>query len=171
MSKYVKKADRDKLPHGPLGRHGGYSVAHKDELIRRRPEIAVYLKTVRLGLARDLCPEGEEHMTTARRIILDRLMSKLSTVRLIEAWLAENPAQILAAASVTGLWLSTNTAILKDLLALGLERRALEVQPLDAILADYAPGGRLAGAECAEAGAAEPEPGKDGQGDDQGGKA
>jgi hypothetical protein len=69
-------------------------------------------------------------LTAARRIILDRLFSKLATVRLLEAWLTENPNQILMAAAATGLWLSTNTAILKDLLALGLDRRALEAEVL-----------------------------------------
>jgi hypothetical protein len=57
-------------------------------------------------------------------------MSKLASVRLVEKYLAENPKEILAAASVTGLWLSINAAILKDLLALGLERRALEADVL-----------------------------------------
>ncbi len=145
MPKCLKKEPH--VPYGPLAKHGGYSIAHKAELLQRRPEIQQYLKTVRRDLIRDLAPEGEIHLSAARRIILDRLFSKLSTVRLLEAWLAENPAQILEAVAATGLWLSTNTAILKDLLALGLDRKVLEAEatPLDAILADYAPGGRLAG--------------------------
>ena len=130
MSKYIKKADREHAPYGPLAKHGGYSVARKDELVRRHPEIQLYLKIIRRDLIRDLSPEGEEHLTAARRLILDRLMQKVATVRLIEIWLAENPSAILAAASVTGLWLSINTGILKDLLALGLDRRAIDVTPL-----------------------------------------
>ena len=124
MRTYIPKADR--VPPGPLARHGGYSVTHKDKIIRWHQGIQLYLKVVRKGLIRDLSPEGEDHMTTARHIILDRLMQKLATSRLIEHHLAEHPEEILAAASVTGLWMSINNAILKDLLALGLERKALD---------------------------------------------
>ena len=136
MSKYVKKADRDRIPGGPLARHGGYSVAHKDEIIRRRPEIRLYLKVVRRGLIRDICPEGEEHMTTARHIVLDRLMQKLATARLIEEYLAEHGIlkpranrKLLEAQHITTLWLALNNQIREDLKLLGLDRK-----PLDAAL-------------------------------------
>lgn len=133
MGRYVKKADRDRIPGGPLARHGGYSVAHKDELIRRRPEIRLYLKVVRRGLIRDVCPEGEEHLTMARHIVLDRLMQKLATARLIEEYLAEHGIlkpkanrKLLEAQHITTLWLALNNQIREDLKLLGLDRRPLE---------------------------------------------
>jgi hypothetical protein len=148
MSKYVKKADRDPLPGGPLARHGGYSVAHRDELLRRNPEITRYLKMVRRGLIRDLSPEGEEHMTTARHVILDRLMQKVATVRLVETYLAEHgilrrdslAKKVLEAEPITTLWLALNNQIREDLKLLGLERRPLEAIILtpDQLLLDAA---------------------------------
>ena len=136
MGRYVKKADRDRIPGGPLARHGGYSVAHKDELIIRHPEIRLYLKVVRRGLIRDLSPEGEEHMTTARHCVLDRLMQKLATARLVETYLAEHgilrrdklAEKVLDAEPITTLWLALNNQIREDLKLLGLDRK-----PLDAI--------------------------------------
>jgi hypothetical protein len=135
MGKYVKKADRERLPGGPLAKHGGYSVAHKDELIRQHPEIQRYLKMVRRGIIRDICPEGEEHLTTARHCVLDRLMQKLATARLVETYLAEHgilrrdklAQKVLDAEPITTLWLALNNQIREDLKLLGLDRKPLDV--------------------------------------------
>jgi len=134
MGKYIKKADR--IPYGPLARHGGYSVAHKDELLKRHPEIQRYLKVVRRGLIRDTCPEGEEHLTMARRLVLDRLMQKLATARLIETYLSENgflrrdraARKVLEAEPIMTTWLALNHQIRLDLQLLGLERKALDAE-------------------------------------------
>ena len=142
MGKYIKKADRG--PYGPLAKHGGYSVAHKDALLKRHPEIQLYLKVVRRGLIRDTCPEGEEHMTMARHVVLDRLMGKLATVRLIETYLSENgiirrdklALKILDAEPITALWMSLNHAIRQDLELLGLDRKPLDITLTPADLAD-----------------------------------
>jgi len=137
MSRSVKMA-QETLPKGPLARHGGYSVAHKDELLRRRPEVRRYLKALRRDLLRDLCPEGEEHLTAARRCLLDRMLGKLATARLIESYLAEHgllrpdryKEGLLEGHSILALWMTLNAQITKDLLALGLDRKALEVVDL-----------------------------------------
>ena len=134
MGKYIRKADRDKIPGGPLARHGGYSVAHKDELLRRHPEIQLYLKVVRRGLIRDLSPEGEAHLTTARHLLLDRLMQKLATVRLVETYLSEHgilrrdklEQKVLDAEPITTVWLALNNQIRADIQLLGIERKSLE---------------------------------------------
>jgi len=136
MGRYVRKVDR--APYGPLAKHGGYSVAHKDELLKRHPEIQRYLKVVRRGLIRDICPEGEEHLTMARRLVLDRLMGKLATVRLIETYLAEHgilrrdklELKVLDAEPITTLWMSLNHQIRQDLELLGLDRKPLELTVL-----------------------------------------
>ena len=118
MGKYIRKADH--APYGPLAKHGGYSVAHKDELVKRHPEIQLYLKVIRRGLIRDLSPEGEAHMTTASGLLLDRLMQKLATARIIESYLADHGIlrrdklekdKVLDAEPVMTIWLALNTQI------------------------------------------------------------
>ena len=153
MGRYVKKADRDKLPGGPLARHGGYSVAHKDELVKRHPEIQNYLKGIRRGMIRDLSPAGEEHLSTARGLLLDRLMQKLATARLIETYLSEHGIlrrdrlehKVLDGEPILTHWLAINNQIRSDIQLLGLDRVTLEADGsvLEVIEADYAPGGRL----------------------------
>jgi hypothetical protein len=182
MGKYVKKASR--VPYGPLAKHGGYSTARKDELIRRNPEVQRYLKVVRHGLVRDLCPEGEEHLTMARRVVLDRLMQKLATARLVETYLAEHgilrpdklAERTLEAHSVTTLWLALNNQIREDLKLLGLDRKVLEAivltpEELAAVVEaeDAAESEKTEAARgCGMAGATEPakiDGGKDDDGD------
>jgi len=138
MGNYVRKADRDKIPGGPLARHGGYSVAHKDELVKRHPEIQLYLKVIRRGMIRDLSPEGEAHLSTARGLLLDRLMQKLATARLIETYLSEHGIlrrdrlehKVLDGEPILTHWLALNNQIRSDIQLLGLDRRSLEATPL-----------------------------------------
>jgi len=93
---------------------------------------------VRRGIVRDICPEGPEHLSTARRILLDRLMSKLAWARLAEEYLAAfgllKPDKLkektLEAHPLMAFWLSVNNQITRDLAILGLDRKALEVVDL-----------------------------------------
>ena len=135
MSKYVRKADRPNLPQGALVKHGFYAnAAHQAELLGRHPEIMSYLGVVRRGFVRDLSPEGEAHMTTAKHLILDRLMRKLSMAKLIEAFLDEHgflrqdKPGMFDVESITSLWLALNHQIRLDLQLLGLERKALDAE-------------------------------------------
>ena len=114
-------------------------MAHGDDIARRHPEIRVYLKVVRRDLIRDLCPEGEEHLPTAKAILVSRLMQKLATTRIIEEYLSEHgllrrdrltKEKILEGEPIMGHWLALQTQIRKDLQALGMERRAIDVTPL-----------------------------------------
>ena len=111
-------------------------MAHGDDIARRHPEIRVYLKVVRRDLIRDLCPEGEEHLPTAKAILVSRLMQKLATTRIIEEYLSEHgllrrdrltKEKILEGEPIMGHWLALQTQIRKDLQALGMERRTLDV--------------------------------------------
>ena len=86
-----------------------------------------YLWAVRRRLLHDLSPEGPAHLSEARNLIIERLLAKLSVVHILEKYLADNPPELLKAGASTGLWLSTGNAILKDLLALGLDRRSMEM--------------------------------------------
>jgi hypothetical protein len=152
LSKYVRKADRPNLPQAALARHGVYAnAAHQEAILTRHPEIMAYIRIVRRGFVRDLSPEGEAHMTTAKHVILDRLMGKLKMSGLIEAYLSENgiirrdklAQKVLDPEPITSLWLGLNHQIRLDIQLLGLERRALDItlttdQMSDAILADLA---------------------------------
>lgn len=132
------KEGEEELPHGPLARHGGYSVAMKDELLRSRPEILRYLKRTQRDIVRDICPEGDVHLTATRRILIDRVMSKLATVRLIETYIGEHgilrqdrlDQRVLEAEPIFGVWLSLNNQIREDLKLIGFERKALEAEAL-----------------------------------------
>ena len=115
-------------------KHGLFSVKGRANLLRAHPEIRVYLRAVRRGLIRDICPEGEIHLTMAKRVILDRLLSKLARVHLIETFLDANgiirrdmiKLKILDAEPITHLWTILNVQIREDLKLLGLERKPLE---------------------------------------------
>jgi len=103
--------------------HGAYCP---DRLAKEKQ----YLWAVRRRLLHDLSPEGPRHLSEARHLIIERLLAKLSAVHIIEKYLADNPAELLKAGSPTGLWLSTNNSLLKDLLALGLDRKSIEAEIL-----------------------------------------
>ena len=64
-------------------KHGGYSFLVKGEVPEHRQYIKQYLTTIREGLIRDIGPE-EKDLTTAQLILIDRLISLLGVIRLIE---------------------------------------------------------------------------------------
>ena len=79
---------RKRGQHGPL-RHGGYSFLTKgeDAIPKKRAYVRTYLQSVRDGFCRDL--GGEAEMTTAQVVTLDRLVTALGIVRLIEEHVRE----------------------------------------------------------------------------------
>ena len=127
MAKYIKIADRGRLETGPLD-HGTYSVRHRSQMMASHPEILQYVNAVRRGVLKDICPEGPEHLTVARQVILDRCLRKLSTALLIEASLTED--KVRAGVPVTRLWMDLNKQIRDDLKLLGLDRKSLEAEVL-----------------------------------------
>ena len=68
---------------GPVPRHGGYSLLTTGRLPERRRYIAPYLTEVREGLVHDL-GESEASLSTAQRVLIDRAVTFLGVVRLIE---------------------------------------------------------------------------------------
>lgn len=139
---YIKKGRkrRDPLPAGPIKRDGSFSIDHRDERLRRNPGVKTYLKRLRRDLIRDLSPEGEAHLTAARHLVLDRLLQKVATVRIIEEWLAEHgfvrrdklaqTPPVLDSEPIMKLWLTLNSQIREDVRLLGLDRQAIEVTDL-----------------------------------------
>jgi len=82
-SKLTRKSRRGRPP-----KHGGYSLLTKGELPENRQYLRTYLTDVREGLIRDLGPK-EENLTTAQLVLIDRVITKLGIIRLIEEHVKE----------------------------------------------------------------------------------
>lgn len=74
-----KKIDRRRIRH----RHGGYTYLTKATLPEDRPHIRKYLTAIREGLIRERGPT-EKDLSVAQLILIDRLISLLGIIRLIE---------------------------------------------------------------------------------------
>ena len=71
------------LTSGPKATHGGYSYFVTGKIPEHRKYIEQYLTAVREGTIRDIGPE-EKDLTTAQIVLIDRLVSLLGVIRLIE---------------------------------------------------------------------------------------
>ncbi len=126
-------------------KHGAHALIYRDEVIKQYPELVRYTRDCYDGLLSDLAPEGPETLSTAKQIILARVVSKLQVAGLLDIFMGKygilRRAQadggsiiILEPEPVIATWLQVNHAILRDLTALGLERAELkpqELSPLD----------------------------------------
>jgi hypothetical protein len=72
-------------------KHGGFSIVYKDDQLKKNPKIRQYLQDCRGGLVKDIAGT-EDNLTEQQRIMIDRIISKLSIVRLIEAYVEANGA-------------------------------------------------------------------------------
>ncbi|GEM_PF-582975 len=77
---------RKRGQHGPL-KHGGYSLLVTGKLPAGRDHVGKYLTAVRAGFVQDL--GGAAGMTTPEVVMLDRLITALGIVRLIEEYVKE----------------------------------------------------------------------------------
>jgi len=119
-------------------KHGAHALIYRDEVIKQYPELVKYTRDAYDGLVYDLAPEGIETLSTAKRIILERLTAKLLTAGLLDIFMGEHGVlrrdplnrQIPEAEPIVGTWLQVNHAILRDLMALGLEPKKLEPKAL-----------------------------------------
>jgi len=84
MSGHRKKAKR----LGPPPKHGGRSIINKAALIKDQRRLAIYIEETREELVSDLGPR-EEDLTRAQKLLVDRVIAKLGTLRLIEVYLGE----------------------------------------------------------------------------------
>ena len=106
-------------------RHGGYSLLTRGALPEKRKYIGHYLTAVREGLVKDLA-ENEEGLTMAQRVLIDRTVTSLGVVRLIEEHAKEHgvldsegrPSQ-----GLTGHYLSFLRYVKECLALLGIDRR------------------------------------------------
>ena len=70
---------------GQPPKHGGYSLVHRDDVLKEHPYIQRYLRDCREGIIRDL--GGEETMSVMQMVLVDRLISRMAICRLIEAYI------------------------------------------------------------------------------------
>lgn len=115
-----------KLKPGKAVTHGGYSFLATGKLPQHRRYILRYLSACRDGLIYDL--GGEDQMTTAQLIIVDRVIGKLGISRLIEEHCKENGAirgQELAPVLKQS-YLAYSNSLRLDLLALGINERSTD---------------------------------------------
>jgi hypothetical protein len=114
---------------GRPAKHGGFSLVHKDELLKEHPYIQRYLRDCRAGIITDL--GGEETMTAMQMVMVDRLISRMAICRLIEAYIEKYGAfnrvaiqqKRLELEPVLASYLSFSNSIDRTLVSLGLEKR------------------------------------------------
>ena len=67
-------------------KHGAYSINIRDDELKNHPRIRQYLEETRQGLVRDVAGT-ERNLSEQQRILIDRIISKLSIMRLIEVYI------------------------------------------------------------------------------------
>jgi hypothetical protein len=119
------KSQKNRRKPGPVPRHGGYSLLTTGRLPERRRYIAPYLTAVREGLISDLA-KSEEDLSTGQRVLIDRVVTFLGVVRLIEEHARDNglldQRGRLKGGIGTGNYLSFNRHIKDCLALLGLNK-------------------------------------------------
>ena len=126
----------------PIIRHGAYSYMTKLTLPDNRAYLRPYLSGVREGLIHDLGPT-EEDLTTAQKLIIDRIVGQVGVIRLIEEYCREQGifrGALLQPVLAKNYGAFTNSLRL-NLEAIGLERKPSEdfltpAQLADAIMSD-----------------------------------
>jgi len=136
MTKTKRKKHTGRPP-----RHGGFSLMiRRGELPERRGYIRKHLTACREGLIRNLGPL-ESDLTAAEIIILDRCISKLAVVRMIEEHFAARGILMKGqlAPVLSADYLRYRESLRRDLLTLGIGRRAADklLTPMD-IVREYA---------------------------------
>jgi hypothetical protein len=117
--------NKPKKRPGRPPRHGAYSLMVKaGEPPVRRTYLRAYLTEVRAGLIRDLGPT-EADLTTGQRVILDRVICKLSILRCIEEHVKEHgvfQGRILDPV-LSKNYVTYSEALRRDLQTLGLDKK------------------------------------------------
>lgn len=117
--------NRKRFKRGRPPRHGGYSLILKaGELPESRTYLRAHITEVRRDLIRDLGPQ-ESDLTAAARMVLDRAVSKLCIIRVIEEWVKEEGvfrggelSPVLAKSYITYC-----ESLRRDLMSLGISKR------------------------------------------------
>ena len=116
----LKKTDKRRIRY----KHGGYTYLTTGEVPEHRQYIKKYLTGVREGMIKDIGPE-EKDLTTAQLILVDRLISLLGVIRLIEEKAKEEGVfggRNLAASLRTS-YIAYNNTVRLTLEKLGIDKR------------------------------------------------
>ena len=134
-----KKKKKARLGRPP--KHGGYSLIVRDEILKDHPYVRRYLQDCRDGLVENVAG-SEDWLTEQQRIMIDRIISRLSICRLIEVYIEKYGAfqrdrlkkdKILELEPALGQnYLAFSNSIDRALIALGLNKRQT-----DEVLAPY----------------------------------
>lgn len=129
QGKLKKKTKRGRPP-----KHGGYSLIAKDEILKDNPRIRRYLQDCRDGLVRDVAG-SEDRLTEQQRILIDRIVTRLSICRLIEVYIEKyglfrrdrlKESQVLELEPALGKnYLAFSNSIDRALRDLGIERKEI----------------------------------------------
>lgn len=115
-------AKKKRKKRGRPPKHGGYSLLTRaGELPENRKHVRDYLSSVREGLIQDLGP-NEEDLTTAQKVLVDRVVSKLGIVRCIEEYIKEKGvfSEENLTSPLKNSYLAYNNSIRLDLQSLGI---------------------------------------------------
>jgi len=123
---------RAKTKRGRPVKHGGYSLIARDELLKQHPRLRQHLELTRAGLIKDVAGT-EDQLSEQQRIMIDRIISRLSICRLIEVYIEKYGAfrrdqlkrfQVLELEPALGQnYLAFSNSIDRALIALGLNKK------------------------------------------------
>jgi hypothetical protein len=115
-------------------RHGAYSLIARGDLPENRRYLREYLTACREGLISDLGP-AEEALSTAQRILIDRVIGKLGVLRCLEEFAREQGVikEGKLSSPLEHNFLGWSNSLRLDLQALGIDKRAGEkiLSPLE----------------------------------------
>ena len=136
----IKSKNKSKSRRGRPALHGGYSIIHRDALLKEQPLIRRYLEDVRSGLVKDISGGTEDDLSEQQRVMIDRIINRLAICRLIEAYCERygvfrrdqlKRKKILELEPALGQnYLAFSNSIDRALISLGLDKRKNE-EPLD----------------------------------------
>jgi hypothetical protein len=115
-------------------RHGAYSLIVRGDLPENRRYLREHLTMCREGLISDLGPK-EEDLSTAQRILIDRVIGKLGVLRCLEEFARERGVikEGKLSSPLEHNFLGWSNSLRLDLQALGIDKRAGEkiLSPLE----------------------------------------
>ena len=112
-------------------RHGGYSLLTRGQLPENRRYLRHYLSEIRAGLVNDLA-DSEQDLSTAQLILIDRIITYLGVIRLIEEHAKDHgvlDSKGRPTSGLTGHYLTFNRQVREMLSLLGIERKELTQEP------------------------------------------
>jgi hypothetical protein len=107
-------------------------VVNRAELVKSYPEVQRYLRDTRAGLVQDIAGD-EENLSEMQRLLIDRIISKLSVCRIIECYLEKHGIlrrdrlekdKVLELEPALVQWAAIDRNIKDALALLGINRRA-----------------------------------------------